>query len=95
VVHPIDADSPLRGVTPEQLRKAEAEFLVLVTGLDETFSTRVIARSSYVSEEVRWDGKFANMFVPSSDGVITIDVERLDRIDRLPDGTTAKPAVWE
>ncbi|HXI19989.1 MAG TPA: hypothetical protein VNH46_02835, partial [Gemmatimonadales bacterium] len=39
VVHPIDAASPLRGVTPERLRQADAEFLVLVTALEETFST--------------------------------------------------------
>ena len=40
VVHPINQASPLRGITPERLRDAEAEFLVLVTGHDETFSTR-------------------------------------------------------
>jgi len=91
VVHPITAASPLRGVTPERLRRSEAEFLVLVTGHEETFSTRVTARSSYTWDEVRWDGKFADMFVPSPDGAVTIDVERLDRIDRLADGTTSMP----
>jgi inward rectifier potassium channel len=91
VVHPITAASPLRGVTPERLRRSEAEFLVLVTGHEETFSTRVAARSSYTWDEVRWDGKFADMFVPSPDGAVTIDVERLDRIDRLAEGTTSMP----
>ena len=95
IVHPIDQTSPLRGITPEQLRKSEAEFLILITGLEETFSTRVTARASYVSEEVRWNAKFADMFVPSPDGVITIDVERLDRTDRLADGATSAPAAGE
>lgn len=95
IVHPIDHNSPLRGITPDQLRKAEAEFLVLITGLEETFSTRVTARGSYVWEEVRWNAKFADMFVPSPDGVITIDVERLDRTDRLPDGATSVPPSGE
>ena len=95
VVHPITADSPLAGVTPERLREAQAEFLVLVTGLEETFSTRINARTSYIVEEVRWDAKFADMFVPSPDGVITVDAERLDRFDRLPEGTTATPAAGE
>jgi inward rectifier potassium channel len=95
VVHPITAESPLRGVTPEQLRASEAEFLVQVTGLEETFSTRVTARTSYFWDEVRWDVKFADMFVPSPDGVITVDIDRLDRFDRLPEGTTSQPAAIE
>ena len=95
VVHPITVDSPLRGVTPEQLRRAEAEFLVLITGLEESFSTRVTARSSYRFDEVRWDAKFADIFIPSPDGVITIDADRLDRFDRLPEGSTATPSPGE
>jgi inward rectifier potassium channel len=95
VVHPIDGKSPLRGITPESLRAAEAEFLVHISGLEDLFSTRVSARSSYFWDEVRWDAKFAEMFVPSPDDVITVDVERLDRIDRLSEGATAAPAPSE
>ena len=95
VVHPITAESPLAGVTPEQLRRGQAEMLVLVTGLEETFSTRITARASYLWDEVRWDARFADMFVPSPDGIITIDVDRLDRFDRLPEGATATPAALE
>jgi inward rectifier potassium channel len=95
VVHPITSDSPLAGVTPEKLRDGEAEFLVQIASLDSTFSARVVSRSSYIAEEVRWDAKFADIFVDSPDGVITIDVERLDRFDRLPEGTTRTPAPAE
>jgi inward rectifier potassium channel len=95
VVHPIDARSPLRGITPAALREAEAEFLVQVMGHEETFSTRVYDRTSYTAEEVRWDAKFADMFVPSPDGVITVDAERLDRMDRLDEGTTSAPSTRE
>lgn len=95
VVHPIDRTSPLAGVTPDELRDGRAELLVLASAHEETFSTRVIARTSYIWEEVVWDAKFADVFVDSPDGVITIDVERLDRIDRLPEGTTAIPAPAE
>ncbi len=89
VVHPIDATSPLRGVTPEQLRDAAAEFLVVATGLDDTFAARVSARTSYSWDEVRWDVSFASMFVASVDATLTIDVDRLDRLDRLPQGATS------
>lgn len=95
VVHPVDATSPLAGMTPEELRAAAPEFLVIVHAHEETFSTHVTARASYVSADVRWDAKFADMFVASPDGVITIDVARLDRTDALAEGTTSRPAAAE
>ncbi|MFL5577803.1 MAG: transporter [Gemmatimonadaceae bacterium] len=95
VVHPIKADSPLRGVTPESLREAEAELLVLVDAHEDTFSTRVTTRTSYMWDEVRWDVKFANVFASAPEGVIAIDVERLDRTERLGEGATSVPAPVE
>jgi inward rectifier potassium channel len=95
VVHPIDTDSPLKGMTPAMLRDAQPEVLILVHAHEEIFSTRVTAKTSYISEEIRWDAKFADMFVQSDDGVVTIDVERLDRTDRLDDGATSQPSTLE
>jgi inward rectifier potassium channel len=95
VVHPITADSPLAGVTPESLADSQAEFLVFVTALEQTFSTRVSTRSSYLWDEVRWDVKFASIFANGPAGVIAIDVERLSRTERLPDGATRMPAALE
>ncbi|AHG89773.1 Potassium channel, inwardly rectifying, Kir [Gemmatirosa kalamazoonensis] len=95
VVHPIDAESPLRGATPDSLRAAEAELLVLVNAHEETFSTRVTARASYTWSEIRWDAKFASVFATSPDGALAIDVERLDRLERLEPGSTSTPAASE
>jgi inward rectifier potassium channel len=95
VVHPITATSPLRGITPEGLREAQAEILILVSAHEETFSTRVTQRASYWWDEVRWDAKFASIFASSADDAIAIDVERLDRLERLDEGATARPAALE
>jgi inward rectifier potassium channel len=95
VVHPITPDSPLAGVTPEKLREAQAEFLIHIASLDSTFSSRVVSRTSYIWEEVRWDAKFSDVFVETPDGVITIDVDRLDRMDRLSEGATRTPPAAE
>ena len=88
VVHPITADSPLAGVTPESLADSQAEFLVFVNALEETFSTRVSTEASYIWDEIRWDVKFASIFAHGPDGVIAIDVERLSRTERLDEGAT-------
>ena len=95
VVHPITASSPLAGMTPESLAASQAEFLIFVSALEETFSTRVSSRSSYLWDEVRWDVKFASIFANGPEGVMAIDVERLSRTERLPDGATRAPAALE
>ncbi len=95
VVHPITADSPLARITPESLAASQAEFLVFVNALEETFSTRVTTRSSYIWDELRWDVRFASIFANGPDGVIAIDVERLSRTEPLADGATRNPAANE
>ncbi len=81
IVHPIDASSPLHGITDNDLRASDAEFLILLTGIDETFSQTVHARSSYKADEIVWNARFTNIFNrPSGDGPLTIDVSRIHSI---------------
>jgi inward rectifier potassium channel len=85
IVHPIDDESPLWGVTPEQLRAGNAELLILLTGIDETFSQSVHSRSSYKADEVTWGARFSKIFnPPRPDGVLSIDIGRLDEIEPAP-----------
>ena len=84
IVHPIDETSPLHGLTDQDLRRQQAEFLVLLNGFDETYSQTVHTRSSYVAEEVVWGAKFRSMFnPPRDDGTVSIDIRRIDEIDRV------------
>jgi inward rectifier potassium channel len=85
VVHPIDESSPLFGLTPSELHAVDAEFLILLTGIDETFSQTVHTRSSYKADEIVWNARFANIFNRHEDGgPLTIDIDRLHEVDRLP-----------
>jgi len=84
VVHPIDERSPLAGKTSEDLTASSAEFLVLLSGIDETFAQEVHARSSYRPEEIEWGARFLDLFnPPDEDGGISIDVGRLSEIERV------------
>src|SRR6185369_13888435 len=58
IVHPIDQASPLAGKSAEDLLNSEAEILVLLSGIDETFAQTVHARSSYRAEEILWNMRF-------------------------------------
>jgi inward rectifier potassium channel len=62
VVHPIDEASPLWGWSDEQLQESQAEFLVLMTGTEETFSQTVHTRTSYAAHEVVWNARLAPVF---------------------------------
>lgn len=85
VVHPIDEKSPLRGLKPEDLVAADAEFLVLLNGFDETFSQNVHTRSSYKADEVVWGARFRSVFnPPKPDGRLSVDIRKLDELDRVP-----------
>jgi inward rectifier potassium channel len=78
VVHALGPESPLAGVTPERLRAEDAEFLVLLSGTDETFFQQVHARTSYKQQELVWNARFTNVFVPGAQGEpLTIDIGRL------------------
>jgi inward rectifier potassium channel len=84
VVHPIDADSPMSGLTHADLVAANAELLVLLTGTDETVSQTVHSRSSYQAEEIVWGVKFANMFMRSeAEGIMGMDLNRIHDLERV------------
>jgi inward rectifier potassium channel len=77
IVHTIEQDSPLFGITENELCASGAEFLILLTGMDETFSQVVNARSSYRANEVIWDAKFADIFLYDPEGRMAgIDMKR-------------------
>ena len=78
IVHPIDEKSPLYGCTAEDLEKADAEFLLLLSGIDETFSQTVHARISYKPNEIRFGERFVNIYnATREDGIVSIDVRKL------------------
>ena len=85
IVHPIDDTSPMFGMTHEDLVNDDAEFLILMSGIDETFAQIVHARSSYKPYEIAYGKKFANMYNPvAGDGTISIDVSKLSDTTDAP-----------
>lgn len=80
VVHPIDESSPMAGMADEDLRKAQAEFIVLIKAFDDTFAQTIYQRSSYTAEEVRWGSSFRSMTNIAADGVMEMDVEKVDEV---------------
>jgi len=81
IVHPINEKSPLYGLTPEDLRKSDTEFLILLTATDETFAQVVHTRSSYKPEEIKFGYKFISIYNPAEEGeTISINIKKLSAI---------------
>lgn len=84
VVHPIDEESPLFGLTYDELVLYKSELVILLSALDETYAQTVHARTSYKPEEVQFDHKFANIYNPVKDGEpISINIRLLSRTEKV------------
>lgn len=84
VVHPIDENSPLYNCTEADLRGNDAEILVLLSAIDETFTQAVHTRTSYKAGELKFGYKFSNMYdSTAADEPITIDVRKLSEIEKV------------
>jgi inward rectifier potassium channel len=83
IVHPIDEHSPLHGVTAAEMASEEAEVMILLSAIDETFSQAVHTRSSYRFDEIIYGAKFADMFHTSANGKLSVDVNRLHELELL------------
>lgn len=72
IVHPIDENSPMYGLSLDELRAARAEVIVFLKAFDEGFANTVVARTSYTADEMIEGGKFKPMYGPSPDGNATV-----------------------
>jgi inward rectifier potassium channel len=84
VVHPLNENSPVKDFSNQDFLDANAEFMVLVKGTDETSQQVVHKRHSYCSDEIVWNAKFVSILtydrgdVPQ---VLTSQIGRFEAID--------------
>jgi inward rectifier potassium channel len=84
IVHPIDEKSPMWGMTQEDFEKADAEILILLSAMDETFAQIVHARSSYKWNEIKFGYKFTNLYNENDmNDPISIDIRKLSKIEKV------------
>ena len=62
VVHPINEDSPLYGLSFKDLEELDFEMLVYFKAFDEGFSNTVMCRTSYTYDEIINGAKFVPVY---------------------------------
>lgn len=83
VVHDISENSPLRGLSLEDLKEAAAEIMVLVKGTDEANEQLVHARRSYVAEEIIWNARFKPVISRNAKGMPHVLVRQIGAFEDL------------
>jgi inward rectifier potassium channel len=82
VVHPIHERSPLYGLSSTDYVRTDAEILILLTAIDETFSQPVHARSSYKPEQILCGYKFVSIYNKVDEGEpISINIKKLSKVE--------------
>ncbi len=85
LVHPITEKSPLYNLTKNDFENMKGEVLIFIKAFDDMFSNIVVARTSYLFDEIQYGAKFEPMYEKAASGDKTIIY--LDKLNLF------KPAV--
>lgn len=82
IVHPINQNSPLHGISEAELLAKDAEFIVMLKAFDESSSQTVYSRSSYKASEIKWGEKFVYLTQQRGNGLV-VDVSKIDETQKM------------
>jgi inward rectifier potassium channel len=84
IVHPITQESPMFGMSKEELLSHDAEFLILIRATEDTFNQTVHSRLSYHAREVVFGAKFTSMVLDGdTSGMSNLDLTKLSDIEEV------------
>ncbi len=84
IVHHINENSPLNGLSKSDLEKLDAEFLIHITGFDETYAQNTNTIFSYKFYEMEWGKKFKLNYNLNDAGQIEYDINRIGETEEVP-----------
>lgn len=83
IVHPIDEQSPLYGLSVAEIRQLGTEVLILVEAFDETFSQMVLQKHSYAEHQWLEGVRFKRNFSADDSGKIVLNIHELHEVEPL------------
>lgn len=83
IMHSIDSDSPLYGLTASALEQRHANISVLVGGVDETVSYTITARHVYATEEILFKHRFEDIIYTSDNGDRYFNYSRFHQVQPI------------
>lgn len=83
LVHKITEESPLFGLSIQDLMERNAEVVILVKTFDETYSQSLLKKHSYAQEQWKENVKFATNFKTTDQGKVELYVDQVDELIAL------------
>ncbi len=80
IMHLIDRNSPLYGLTTTDLEQRHANLSVLISGVDETVAYKITARHNYATDEILFDRQFEDIIHNTANGDRYFDYSRFHQI---------------
>lgn len=80
IVHAITEDSPFHGLSVTDLKRRNAEVLVMVEAFDETHSQNVKEKKGYGGDQWLEGHRFDRNFKPGKDGKLELFIDELDKV---------------
>ncbi len=77
VLHRIDETSPLWGETHDTLEARNAEIIVSMSGMDESLSSTIHTRFSYIAADIHFDRSFAQMLHRLPDNTLEVHYDKI------------------
>jgi inward rectifier potassium channel len=81
--HPIDATSPLFGLTPEDFQQQNIRILASIVGVDTVIVAPVQSSGDYHHDQIEWNRRFVEIYDQNKEGDWTVDYGRIDETQDL------------
>lgn len=85
VLHVIDEDSPLYGVTEENIHDRIFTMVATLVGHDATYAQTVHSRTLYYPEFIRFNERYVDIIGSHEDGRLTIDYGHFHDTETMPE----------
>lgn len=85
VIHPIDEDSPLYGLSSEDMHADNVRIGATLTGIDGSLAQTVYAQHDFGPEHIRWGARFVDVLETLPDGRVKVDFSRFHDVVELDD----------
>lgn len=81
IVHDINDESPLYGMSLQDIQEQGTEVLILVEAFDETFSQMVLQKHSYADHQWQENVRFKRNFSADDSGKIVLNIHELHELE--------------
>jgi inward rectifier potassium channel len=84
VRHPIDENSPLFGMTPQDFEQKDVRIFASIVGVDTVIVAPVQSFGIYSFDQIRWNQRFVEIYGQNSNLEWTVDYGRIDETEDMP-----------